>query len=205
MLAPTIAAVFGDYHFLNDRAAKNTGRRGGHWPSAGENSLPLSPVGLTQKRYIPISNRIAPPARSGRAMLGLGRRPIRVENGIFAIAVSRLFSAVVFGDYHCLNDRAAKITGRRGGHWPSVCENSLPLLPVGLTQKRYIPISNRIAPPARSGRAMLAPTGAGLLLRTRVQKRQFPLSPVGLTQKRLFEAKNRKENHSKSGEMEISS
>ena len=29
--------------------------------------------------------------------------------------------------------------------------------------------------------------------------------PVGLTQKRLFEAKKRKENHSKSGEMEISS
>ena len=34
----------------------------------------------------------------------------------------------------------------------------------------------RIAPPARSGRAMLAPT---MLFRTRVQNRILPLSPVG--------------------------
>ena len=32
-----LAEVFGNCHFLNDRAAKNTGRRGGHWPSAREN------------------------------------------------------------------------------------------------------------------------------------------------------------------------
>ena len=44
----------------------------------------------------------------GRAMLGLGRRPIRVENGICAIATARLCPATVFGDYHFLNDRATK-------------------------------------------------------------------------------------------------
>ena len=36
-------------------------------------------------------------AMSGRAMLGLGRRPIRIKIVRFYIATARLFSAEVFG------------------------------------------------------------------------------------------------------------
>ena len=41
-------------------------------------------------------------------MLGLGRRPIRIKIVRLYIATARLCPATVFGDCHCLNDRAAK-------------------------------------------------------------------------------------------------
>ena len=49
-----------------------------------------------------------PAAAGGRAMLGLGRRPIRIKIVRLYIATARLCPATVFGDCHCLNDRAAK-------------------------------------------------------------------------------------------------
>ena len=52
-------------------------------------------------------------------------------------------------------------------------------------------IFNANCPYGNTGRAMLAPTGAELLLRARVQNRILPLPPVGTAQSRFAEALNR--------------
>ena len=102
------AEVFGNCHCLNVRSAKN------NRPSASrqaENKTTVSDITGRAGAKATISilySDCSPAAAGGRAMLGLGRRPIRVKTVRFYIASARLYPAVLFEIFHYKNDSVNK-------------------------------------------------------------------------------------------------